>query len=281
MRRSSVALMGVLLGLALAGCSPPKSTGSASDASSPANDPQLAKAQALVAGASGQRMKAVSLFDGPDQLVGIIIQPVEGGAKQLAWASPNLEVVLPTDALDKDGVSRNTKALLQQKVFISTPELAALVMDKGIMVGTKGPVITVFVDPNCIYCNKFYKQVMPLVKQGKVRVRFMMVGFLRPSSEARAAAIVSAKDPVRALDEDESNFTEAREQDNSAGTKADPLVARVVQDNTALMYRAGGSGTPAVLACQQDQPAPVFSSGMPQDVAAFVNTLDPGNPACK
>lgn len=244
-------------------------------------DSQLAQAADLVSGASGQRMKAISTFDGPGGMVGIIIEPTQGGSRQVAWASPNLEVVIPGDALDKSGTSINAKALVNQKVYLSTPELAAQVMGAGIVVGDKGPIVTAFMDPNCIHCNTFYKQVMPLVKQGKVRVRFLMVGFLRPSSLSRAAAIVSAKDPARALAEDEKNFKDSRESDMSPGTQANAAGEQTVKANTALFQRSGVSGTPALLSCHIGSPVPTLQAGAPKDIRAFVDSLDPGNPACR
>lgn len=278
--RLNVLVFSILsLGLIVA-CTPKQDPSiSAASLGSPSN--RLEQARELVAGASGQRMKAVSVFDGPGGMVGIIIEPAQGGSRQVAWASPNLEVVVPGEALDKTGTSLNAKALVNQKVFLSTPELAAQVMGAGIVVGAKGPMVTAFMDPNCIHCNTFYKQVMPLVEKGKLRVRFLMVGFLRPSSLPRAAAIVSAKDPARALAEDEKNFTEGRESDLSTGGVPNPAGEQTVKANTALLQRSGVSGTPALLSCHIGSPVPTLQAGAPEDIQAFVASLDPGNPACK
>lgn len=61
---------------------------------------------------------------------------------------------------------------------------------------SKAPkVVYVFSDPNCPYCHTFWKQARPWVDSGKVQLRHIMVGVIRPSSKAQAATLLSAKNP--------------------------------------------------------------------------------------
>jgi thiol:disulfide interchange protein DsbG len=235
---------------------------------------QLDKAKSLVSSASHSKATADSVFVGPDGMVGIVTETQGGGAKQIVWASPTLEVIFPGDALDKDGNSLNRKALVDQHVYVGGPEMADLIKNKGFVVGKKGPLIGVFMDPNCIYCNKFYKGVMPLVEQGKLRVRFIMVGFLKPTSIPRSVAILASKDPAKALEEDEMKFDEPHEEGGIAplsGSHAD--TEKEVAENSALLSKAGPFGTPAMISCQGGK-EPIFTSGMPQDIPGFVASLD-------
>ncbi|MGN8200154.1 thiol:disulfide interchange protein DsbG [Salinisphaera sp. RV14] len=110
------------------------------------------------------------------------------------------------------------------------------------------PVIYVFADPNCIYCHRFYQQAEPLVKAGKLQLQWALVGFLKSSSMGRAAAILSAKDPARALVENENGFDEDSEE---GGIKpvASPSakLKHVINRHYKQMSSAGGNGTPTLL----------------------------------
>ncbi|UXS05590.1 thiol:disulfide interchange protein DsbG [Agrobacterium tumefaciens] len=64
-------------------------------------------------------------------------------------------------------------------------------------------VVYTFTDPNCPYCNKFWQAARPWVESGKVQLRHIMVGVIRPDSAAKAAAILEADTPTMALTENE------------------------------------------------------------------------------
>ena len=72
--------------------------------------------------------------------------------------------------------------------------------------GKNAPEIYVFADPNCIFCHKFWQQTRDWVAQGKVRLHWVMVGFLKPSSLGFSAAIMNAEDRAGALQAFEENF---------------------------------------------------------------------------
>ena len=265
---------------ALAGCNPPEKPAE----TKAAGGDDLSQAQALVNGSSHGAMRATSTFEGPDGIRGVVVEPAAGGAKQIVWSTKNYAIILPSQAIDKDGKDLNPKYLVQENVYISSTQLADQVADRGFIVGKSGPLITAFMDPNCIFCNKLYKEAMPHVNKGELRIRFIMVGFLKPSSIPRAVAIVSAKNPAKVLETDEMKFDEAHEEGGGDVPKdLDADGQKTVADDTALMNKAGGTGTPAILSCQKGVSDPVYISGMPQDFPGFLAQLDP-NPshkACK
>lgn len=101
----------------------------------------------------------------------------------------------------------------------------------------------VFSDPNCPYCTMFWEQVRPWVTSGKVQVRHVMVGIIRPDSLGKSAALLAAKDPVKAL------------ADHERAGKGSPLAPLTpipealntrLQANQALMQSLGLSATPAI-----------------------------------
>ncbi len=104
-------------------------------------------------------------------------------------------------------------------------------------------IVYVFSDPNCPYCNMFWHQARPWVESGKVQLRHVMVGIIRQDSLGKSAALLAAKDPVKAL---------AEHEQAGKGSTLEPLasVAQAIQEklenNLALMQSLGVSATPAI-----------------------------------
>ncbi|GAB3683740.1 thiol:disulfide interchange protein DsbG [Salinisphaera aquimarina] len=120
--------------------------------------------------------------------------------------------------------------------------------DRMVTEGSKdAPTLYVFADPNCIYCHHLYQQVEPLVKAGRLRIHWIMVGVLGPSSVGRAATILKAKDPAADLARNESNFDVQHEQGGIAVGQPKGALGRVLKTNRQAMFDVGGSGTPTVL----------------------------------
>lgn len=105
-------------------------------------------------------------------------------------------------------------------------------------------VIYTFTDPNCPYCNKFWKDARPWIKAGKVQVRHVIVAILGPTSPGKAAALLSAQDPQAAL-------TQHEQQHGSGGIKplaqVLPKVRAQLDANQMLMQQLGFSATPTTL----------------------------------
>lgn len=110
------------------------------------------------------------------------------------------------------------------------------------------PRVYVFADPNCIYCHRFYEQAEPLVKAGKLQLQWAMVGFLKDSSAGRAAAILTAKDPAKALVANENGFDESSENGGIDPQKhIDDATQAVLAAHAKQMAAAGGTGTPTLI----------------------------------
>lgn len=104
-------------------------------------------------------------------------------------------------------------------------------------------IVYMFSDPNCPYCNMFWKQARPWVEAGDVQVRHVMVGMLRQDSAAKAAALLSAKDKQAALHDHESAGKASKLQ---ALEKIPSAVQQQLDNNLALMTEMGASATPAI-----------------------------------
>ncbi|WP_338726365.1 thiol:disulfide interchange protein DsbG [Shewanella baltica] len=104
-------------------------------------------------------------------------------------------------------------------------------------------IIYMISDPNCPYCNMFWKQARPWVEAGDVQLRHVLVGMLRQDSVAKAAALLNAKDQQAALHEHESAGKASKLQ----GLKKIPdTIQQQLDSNLNLMTEMGVSATPAI-----------------------------------
>lgn len=112
----------------------------------------------------------------------------------------------------------------------------------------KAPLLYAFVDPDCIFCYHFFKATRAPVKAGKLRVKWVMLGFLKSSSAGRAVAILTAKDPLAALHENYTKFDAGHEEgavppDKHPTAKMQALLTTHFDTMRAL----GSRGTPTLL----------------------------------
>ncbi|AIR03319.1 disulfide isomerase [Cedecea neteri] len=104
-------------------------------------------------------------------------------------------------------------------------------------------IVYVFADPYCPYCTQFWEQAQPWLKSGKVQLRVLLVGMLRPDSGQKAAAILMSKDPAKTLADYENSKGKLALQKPE---KIDPVIGEALKDNLTLMDDLGGNATPAI-----------------------------------
>ncbi|MGI4902835.1 MAG: thiol:disulfide interchange protein DsbG, partial [Janthinobacterium lividum] len=123
-------------------------------------------------------------------------------------------------------------------------------------------VVYAFMDPNCVYCHLSWKALQPYIKAG-LQVRWVPVAFLKPTSVQRAAAILEAKSPVAALQQNERSFVEQTEDGGLAPVeKPKDDTVQALSANRDLMQSFGSNGTPTLV--WKDKNGVVHSkSGMP------------------
>ncbi|EBA01780.1 periplasmic disulfide isomerase/thiol-disulphide oxidase [Marinobacter sp. ELB17] len=114
--------------------------------------------------------------------------------------------------------------------------------------GKEAPEVYVFADPNCIFCHKFWKQTRSWVADGKVRLHWVMVGFLKPSSSGFSAAIMNADDRAGALQKFEENLGNNGNGDGISELTPIPAnLDEALQKHSQWMADLGFSGTPGLL----------------------------------
>lgn len=114
--------------------------------------------------------------------------------------------------------------------------------------GKSPRVIYAFVDPNCPYCHKLFKDIQPAIERGQVSVHWIPVGVLMNTSAGKAAAILESKDRLAALKKNEDEFS----RDNGfGGIYEEPLPSdqtlKQLATNLALLRRSGDEAVPTMV----------------------------------
>ncbi|RKG40876.1 thiol:disulfide interchange protein DsbG [Acinetobacter rongchengensis] len=127
-------------------------------------------------------------------------------------------------------------------------------------------IIYVFNDPNCGYCHTFWKQARPFVNSGKVQLRHIMVGVIRPSSKGQAASILNSSNPVEV-------FTEYNLANGKSKLKEMQSIPQDLSEkidfNTKLMDKYGFYATPALI--WKDSKGEIQSQqGVPKDLTKLL-----------
>jgi thiol:disulfide interchange protein DsbG len=107
--------------------------------------------------------------------------------------------------------------------------------------------IYVFMDPNCIFCHYAWEAFQPYEAVG-LQVQWIPMGFLKPDSLGKAAALVDSKDSAALLRENEVKFVESTE---SGGIQPANPVSFTAQSkltkNIHIFQDMGFDGTPTII----------------------------------
>lgn len=244
------------------------------------NGVSTAAVSALVEGASHGNARVDHIFAGPDGMLGAVTVDTHNN-KAVVFVSGGGKVVFPSGGFTADGKNVVQQYLVSEHVYIAPQDLANKVKDLGFVVGKSGPIVTIFDDPNCYWCHKFFENYAPAVDAGKMRLRVLMVGVIKPDSKGRAVSILAAKDKWTALKNDELKFDEKSEEGSAPILKeSHPDLEAQIASNVNLMSTAGPVSTPGLLYCAKNGPSPTYINGAPQDVNSFLGGLSSDGPSC-
>src|SRR5580698_4973822 len=100
------------------------------------------------------------------------------------------------------------------QTYLPASAVAQLQQTSVIVEGATGDkvksTIYVFMDPNCIFCHYAWEAFQPYEAVG-LQVQWIPMGFLKPDSSGKAAALLDARDGAALLRENEVKFSEANE----------------------------------------------------------------------
>ena len=213
-------------------------------------------------------------FQAPGGLTGYVGKL--GGRPLAFYLTPDKEHVIVGPMLDSEG-NNLTKSRIRTRV--SGPDNAAAWprLEKANWVADGAAdaerIIYTFTDPNCPYCHRFRKAAEPWIEAGRVQLRHVLVGILKPDSTAMAATILASGDPQAALDRNQANFRDG-------GIDVDEKLAKQARDriraNNQLMRDLGLRATPVIYYHTGDGTV-ARKQGMPrgQGMAAIMGSPEP------
>ena len=139
-------------------------------------------------------------------------------------------------------------------------------------------LIYVITDANCPYCHDLWLSLQPYYGRG-IEVRYLMVGVISSDSPGKAAAILEAPDPSRALDQNEKQWQ--RLPDDLGGgipplPRPKPGTLAALSINQQLMRDLGARGTPALVYRSADHAVHVIQGGV--DAARLESILSSAAP---
>ncbi|MDD3759796.1 MAG: thioredoxin fold domain-containing protein [Acidithiobacillus sp.] len=117
----------------------------------------------------------------------------------------------------------------------------------------------VFVDPNCLWCHRFFEQVQAGVAAGKARYLVVPVAILKKSSAAKAEQIMQSPNPQATFLRDERGFNTNTEEGGLPKTfpAAKQTIKNLLAINTAVLadLEGGKPATPTFIVSTPQGPA--------------------------
>lgn len=242
-----------------------------------------ARAQELVT-RIGEDATVLDVFISPPGLTGVVLDTGYGG-RVVAWLPDAHETLFIGAAFDRDGLNISQQEMVargfataarEPPAFARVPTAASttprtavsfqsLERSAGFVEGQGGPTVTAFIDLNCAFCSRLWRQLRAPVAAGQIRVRWVPVGVIATDSAAMAAALLQHPDPVQALTAHESRRVPL------ATVPATPAMREAVAANDALLalLTAGRPATPVLVLRGADH-QPRIAIGLPPDLPTFL-----------
>ena len=104
--------------------------------------------------------------------------------------------------------------------------------------------VYVFFDPTCPHCAQLWASAKPLL--AKLKIVWIPIGLLRGSSGPQGATILTAPDPVAAMEENEASVLDRRGGIAVSPSLSDEAKAKV-EANTELFRKTGEDSVPLIV----------------------------------
>lgn len=212
-------------------------------------------------------------FPAPDGLMGWLVKIQ--GRYGVVYTTASGDYILSGALIDKDGKNLSTDYVDK---YAPKPDAAALaaalasdpwLVDEG---SPSAPLMYVYLDSNCSYCNKLWTEIRPYVESGKVHVRWALLSFLKTTSKGRGAAILAANNRAAALAQNETRFDHKDEEGGIPELSPVPIeIGSALETHTRQMNDAGGMGTPTLVIHRKDGWSIAY--GAPQDLPGLIASL--------
>lgn len=236
---------------------------------------------ALVKKIGKNNLSVLSTFPGPGNLRGFVLQP-EGGQPVIMYVDDKGEYAVYGAIIDKNGVNlteqdtdKYVKKYTAQKIMDNLAETTPIKEGRD-----DAPYkMIVVADPNCSACHYSYNTLKPFIDKGELQVEWILVYFVRPDSQAKAAAIMSAKDPGKAMSENEAGFDMKTEEGGIKPlTNIPKPLLEELEGNMKFMRDTGISSTPTLIFYDKNGELK-YVSGAPSNIEEFLQKETPGTKA--
>lgn len=209
--------------------------------------PLFAHAQELPAPVKAIEKQGITIikpFDAPAGMKGYLGKYQDMGVA--IYVTPDGKHAISGYMYDEKGQNLSEQ-LFQKEIYTPAGQEMWKRMEKSawLLDGKKdAPVILyVFADPFCPYCKQFWQQARPWVDAGKVQLRTLLVGVIKPESPDTAAAILATKNPAKTWHDYEQSGGKLK-LTLPATPAADAM--RTLNENQKLMDDLGANVTPAI-----------------------------------
>ncbi len=189
------------------------------------------------------------------------------GRGSVVYSTNDGQLVIAGNVVDAAGQNLTESFVAQ---YVPRPDLNGIVdalAHSGYIAdrpsGTPRRIVYVIFDANCPYCSVAW-HVLHTYVPGGLEVRWLPVATVSSSSPNRAAAILTAKDPLAALATNEDNFVpEAHQGGIEPAAVVPEAVVRTLKSNEEIMTRLSSTTTPTFV-WVDDKGATQFNVGLPQ-----------------
>ncbi|TDN50720.1 thiol:disulfide interchange protein DsbG [Scandinavium goeteborgense] len=215
--------------------------------------PFLATAEELPAPVKAIEKQGITIiksFDAPGGMKGYLGKYQDMGVT--IYLTPDGKHAISGYMYDEKGANLSEQ-LIQKDIYAPVGRELWQKMEKAswILDGKKTAprVIYVFADPFCPYCKQFWQQARPWVESGKVQLRTLMVGVIKPESPATAAAIMTSKDPAKTWHDYEQSGGKLK---LDVPSSVAPAQMQILNENQKIMDELGANATPAIYYLNDD-----------------------------
>lgn len=232
----------------------------------------------IVGQITNNKLSVMNAYPGPSNNMEVLkVKNKSDNKEGLAWLFDNKYLVFGT-IIAKNSENLNSEYVKKYKLGpkVLTPEETYNKIKKlsTFTMGTKGPMIYEFVDPNCIFCHITYEKEKSLINDGKLRVTFIPVGFLKgQNSVDKAALILQSKDPAKLWEYNQKYFVKSTEFGGiKIKGKINESSIKKVYMNTLTLSETGELATPTIVYKEKNGKF-VLSHGLKKYTTKYIESL--------
>jgi len=123
------------------------------------------------------------------------------GQKKLTYVDESGKYLIVGRLIDIKARKDLTQSRATELNRLSPEQMKELEKLVAFTAGNKGPVVYLVTDPDCPHCKRAEKILLPLVKEGKIQVKVILMPLeaIHPEAKAKAISVICEKKGLEAL----------------------------------------------------------------------------------